>query len=410
MSAPLESAAFSAQVATFAHFTAKGTNRPLREFIEGIRSGRWRDKIEALRKHPKGTPKAERLKKSLPCCMLSCSTNGGKKRGDVTSHSGLLQFDIDSVGTEHADNLRDRIGEDRHVLASWVSPSGDGVKGIVLIPSDVAQHKASFEAAADYLHETYGVAVDSACSNVNRLCYVSYDPEIVFNEQAVVLPVAGAGLAAGGRRQRRDSSVSAYCITKTKPILYNSAFVEHPNLVKLYQSLVSHRFGKPSRGTRNEIMVEIVASCFYAIAPGFVTVFAEEYYHSHAEAFADYDFELYLREVANVLNGCTESFKHELTTREREALASLEDERAQVAFRICRSLANCDSDEAYPPPKFFISCDNLATRTGTFCMQAGRTLQYFVQKGWIEIVQKGTQHAPGIRGEATVYRWMLKEA
>lgn len=407
MNEPLDSSAFSAQIATFAHFNTKGTNRPLREFLEGIRSGRWRDKIEALRKHPKGTPEAERRKKSLPCCMLSCSTNGGKMSDNVTSHSGLLQLDVDDVGAEHVGSLRDRLGEDRYILAACISPSGTGVKAIMRIPADVEHHKSAFDAAADYMRENYGVTIDKTCSNVNRFCFVSYDPEIVFNEQAVVLPVAGAGLAAGGEVQERNSSesVSPYCITK--PVLYNSAFVEHPNLVKLYQSLVSHRFGKPTRGTRNEIMVEIVASCFFAIAPEFVTVFAEEYYRSHAGAFEGYDFALYQRQAANVLNGCIETFKRELTPKEREVFASLEDERERVAFRICRSLANCDSSEEHPPPNFFISCENLAARTGTFCMQAGRTLKSFAHKGWIEIVKKGTRHASGARGKATVYRWML---
>jgi hypothetical protein len=42
-------------------------------------------------------------------------------------------------------------------------------------------------------------------------------------------------------------------------------------------------------------------------------------------------------------------------------------------------------------------------------MQAGRTLKSFVHKGWIEIVEKGTRHALGARGKATVYRWRLGE-
>ncbi|WP_294401777.1 phage/plasmid primase, P4 family [Prosthecobacter sp.] len=127
------------------------------------------------------------MKRALPAVMLSGSTRGGHKGSDVLEHSGLLQIDLDHVGNAAA--LRDRIGKDQHILAAWISPSGDGVKAIMRIPPDIQRHKVAFEAAMEYMRETYDEAIDEKCSDSSRLCFVCYDPALVSNPDAVSLEV-----------------------------------------------------------------------------------------------------------------------------------------------------------------------------------------------------------------------------
>lgn len=403
----------STLVAFFKSLGAKGKNVSLHCLLDGIQRGTWGRQIQRLRVSEKDSSAFDKIKRRLPAFMLSATTNGGRKTTDVERHSGLLQIDIDGVGAEQVAHLRDRIGEDRHILGAWISPSGTGVKGIMRIPADGARHKAASEAAADYIRETYSVAIDPACSNVNRLCYISHDAEIVLNEQAVPLEVnqVFAEALAGSEGESSSTSLHAasYILHNSTPLhLHNSGlFDDFPNLRPLYQKLVVHRCGKPQRGMRNAAMVEIVASCFCAVAPEFVKGFALEYFKQHADVFADYPFETYKCEVESMLAGCLRDYPQRLSEAERHAYAALACESGQAAFRIAQSLSKCESEASMPPPLFFLSCAGLGTRLGIMDTPAWRILRAFEKSGVIQTERPGTVRTKGIQGIATVYRWML---
>ena len=389
------------QIAFFQHLGASGVNVPVQTMLDGIRSGKWGGQIKRLRATPYDSEEFSKRKRSLPAFMLSATTNSGHKAADVKQHSGLLQLDVDHVGAGHAASMRDRLGEDRHILAAWISPSGTGVKAIMRIPADVEQHKAAFEAAADYMRESYGVAIDKACKDVCRLCYVSHDPEIVMNAEAVELQVLGEVLAVA---VDDDSSKS---LSATNYVLGNKAFQDFETLVPLYHRLVTRRYGKPQRGERNASMVEIVASCYCAVSPDHVLAFVSEFYNQHADIFVDYDFEQWQGEARAMLEGCRQSFPSRLNDRERAAYAVLCDEQERTAFRICHNLSKCESDATVPPPLFHLSCQQLRTRLGIVKMRAWRMLRAFEKSGIIETVSVGTVRAKGVKGVATVYRWMM---
>jgi len=393
----------STQIAFFQHFGATGENVPISKMLDDIRRGKWSGQVKRLRAKGREAVGYDDDKKKLPAFMLSGTTNGGHKAADVIEHSGLLQIDVDKVGAVQVANLRDRIGEDKHILAAWISPSGDGVKAIMRIPAITAGHKAAFAAAVDYMRETHAKEIDEKCSDVGRLCFVSHDPALVVNLDAVPLEVS----AAFDEPARPDNSSKS--LSPESYVLCNSLFIDFPDLKPLYFKLVHGRIGKPQRGERNAAMVEIVSSMFCVVSPFFALAFAEEFYRQHAETFSDYDFQTYQREALAVLEGCHASYPEKrLNTAERAAYAALTDERSQTAFRIAQSLALCESQADFPPPLFFLSCEELRTRMKVFKMEAWRTLKKLEKAGIIKtevagkVWTKGNEHAT-----ATVWRWML---
>ncbi len=393
------------QIAFFQHLGASGENVPVQTMLDGIRSGKWAGQIKRLRAALYGSDEFNKRKRALPAFMLSATTNSGHKAADVKQHSGLLQLDVDHVGAEHAGSMRDRLGEDRHILAAWISPSGTGIKAIMRIAADVEQHKAAFEAAAEYMRESYGLAIDKACKDVCRLCYVSHDPEIVTNAEASPLEVKQGFVESLTGSEEESSSTS---LNAASYILHNSGlFDDFPNLRPLYQKLVARRYGSPQKGLRNAAMVEIVASCFCAVAPEFVKGFAVEYFKQHADVFADYDFETYKREADSVLAGCHRSYPQRLSEGERSAYTALGSDREQAAFRIAQNLSKCASDATVPPPLFFLSCSGLGTRLGLMDTPAWRILRAFEKSGFIKTACPGSVRKKGQQGVATVYRWML---
>jgi hypothetical protein len=254
------------------------------------------------------------------------------------------------------------------------------------------------------MRESYAVSIDPYCSNVNRLCYVSHDPEMVFNGGAI--PLEGKGVF-GGSEPVGAGEGSSTLLTSTPYILHNSVFKEYENLRPIYHRQVSRFFGKPLRGHRNEAMVEIVAKCYCVVTDEFVAAFAEEYFVQHSDVYADYGFEKYHGEVKSVLEGCHRSYPSRLSEAEREVYSNLTNVRDRATFRIAQSLSRCESDETLPPPLFALSCVELGTRLGTMDTPAWRILREFEGRGVITTHQKGERRKRGQKGVATVYRWMI---
>jgi hypothetical protein len=394
----------SIQIAFFQHFGAVGKNLPLSKMLGGIKGNAWKGQVNCLRAKGREAENYDETKKRLPAYMLSGTTNGGHKAADVIEHSGLLQIDVDKVGADKVADLRDRIGEDRHILAAWISPSGDGVKAIMRIPASIAGHKAAFAAAVDYMRESFGVEIDENCSDVGRLCFVSHDPALVLNLDAMPLEVSTVFSAPACP----DNSSTTLHLPLPLPLpLHNKAFSDFDGLPALYQRLVVRRFGKAQRGFRNDMAVELVASLFCFVAPQFVRVFAEEYYSQNLDVFSDYDFATYQNEVSSLLEGCLRSYRERLTGQQRAAYDALRGERETAIFRIVHGLAESETEPAFPPPLFFLSYDHLGDRIGVHGTTAQRIMNGFIQAGILSIEVKGTKRTPGERGATTVWRWML---
>jgi len=140
--------------------------------------------IENLRLHlMKGDEeKYKHGKKKLVAVTVSGTFSGRKTEG-LVDHSGILQIDIDKV--ENPSMLRDKIVQDQHILSAFLSPSNQGVKALMFIPADHSVHKEVFMAADRYFKEHYNVQIDKSCKDVSRLMFLSYDPDLKTNPNAV---------------------------------------------------------------------------------------------------------------------------------------------------------------------------------------------------------------------------------
>jgi hypothetical protein len=120
-------------------------------------------------------------------------------------HSGLLQLDFDKLDDPTA--IREQVAQDPHVLAAWISPSGDGVKGLLVIEPAATEeaHLAAFLTAEAYW-EAKGLTIDKGCKNSNRLCFASHDPDLKRNENAVQLATAAPSPTAAKPSKPSTSS------------------------------------------------------------------------------------------------------------------------------------------------------------------------------------------------------------
>jgi len=161
----------------------------LEKIIEWIRdgSGRFAKNVTAVREATEAgdLDRASELKRDLPAVMF-CGQFSRRSSKDITSHSGMICMDVDKI--ESPAKKVDEMRFDPHVIAAFVSPSGNGLKAIFAIPNSIEKHRDAFESARRYL-STYGLEADESGKDLSRLCFLSHDPEIHYAPDAVELPV-----------------------------------------------------------------------------------------------------------------------------------------------------------------------------------------------------------------------------
>lgn len=151
--------------------------------LQRIKEGATKNLVKSIRLTKDKTERNE-LKKRLPAICFSGVFN---KRSDsnLIEHSGLICLDFDGyekrkLMLEH----KEKLTKDNYVYSCFISPSGNGLKVLVKIPSaNPENHTNYFNSLGKYFDSTY---FDKVCKNVSRVCYESYDPLIHINPTSVI--------------------------------------------------------------------------------------------------------------------------------------------------------------------------------------------------------------------------------
>lgn len=138
--------------------------------------------------------KRKELKDALPIVVWAGKFS---KRGNanLTAHAGLLVLDYDKLEPDALAALRAKVVADPHTFGAFTSPSGNGLKVVVRIeprPSNNEEHAQAWQVVADH----FGNDPDASGKNVERVCFLSFDPEVYINEGAEPLHIPPMATAA----------------------------------------------------------------------------------------------------------------------------------------------------------------------------------------------------------------------
>ena len=172
----------------FKNFNEVTEQKDILKILSDIKTGVYQNAITYLRKSLADNKKeaAEKAKKSLPAFTPSATFNGGRKMEFLTNYNALMVLDIDKLEKEKLQQCKTKIRMDDFVFASFVSPSGNGLKIFVKVSTDKEQHKETFLKLQRYFEELLAVEIDKSGKDITRLCFFSYDPELYLNENAEV--------------------------------------------------------------------------------------------------------------------------------------------------------------------------------------------------------------------------------
>ena len=150
--------------------------------LRRINDGTSKELIEKIRKE-KDKELRNKIKQQLPAICFSGEFSDRKDKS-ILKHSGIICLDFDGFKTKkELLNKKQEIKNDVHTHSVFISPSGNGLKVLVKVPSDIDNHVKYFMSLQDYYNCS---EFDTTCKNISRVCYESYDKDIFINKNSSV--------------------------------------------------------------------------------------------------------------------------------------------------------------------------------------------------------------------------------
>jgi VirE N-terminal domain/Primase C terminal 1 (PriCT-1) len=217
----------------------------IEKVVDRIKNGTSKAIIEKLNSTTDPEEQKE-IKNSLPC-ILFAGKFSERNAKSLIEHSGLCVIDFDKIPSEEMSDMFNKITSNPHILLCFKSPSRSGFKAVVKIPKcDKDLHIRYFKGFQSKFNFEY---FDIKNSNVDRVCFESYDPNIYHNPNAQIFTDL-----------IEDEGYSVSEKTPVLPLTEEGKIIE--NLLKWWNK--KYGFVKDSRN--NNVFILACAFCEYGIS------------------------------------------------------------------------------------------------------------------------------------------------
>lgn len=175
----------------------KGEQIEFAEMIDYIKNGRWDSKIKTVRDLVTAGADEKTLgkaKNELPY-FTACGTFKIRNNEGLDQHSGKLAIDFDKIPDDDRPRVWKILIEDKYTEYAFKSCSGRGF--CIIVEIDPSKHLESFLYIQKYYKDVYGINgsnesgdyryFDVSCKDVSRPRYVSSDPDMFHNPEAVTV-------------------------------------------------------------------------------------------------------------------------------------------------------------------------------------------------------------------------------
>lgn len=178
-------------VSVYQNFGTKLEDRNLVEVLQEIKSEKYQSDINSIRYalHRGDEKKADAIKSGLIGFTMSGTFGTSRTKANLNSYSQIIGLDFDHIPVTELYTLAALINECKYTFASFISPSGEGIKVFIKINSNATQHTIAYNQVATYYKNLSGYGFDAKCKDITRLCFVSSDPETYINETATIFEV-----------------------------------------------------------------------------------------------------------------------------------------------------------------------------------------------------------------------------
>ncbi len=166
------------------------SNEPtIKEILEIIKSEKLKGQIADLREklNQDNNEYYDTYKKLLPAVTFSGTFNQKRNLDNLKLYNNLIVLDFDKLSENEIIEGYEHLLADEYVLTFWRSPSNKGFKGLVSLEyvnfsnefNINILHKSAFKKLSNHFKELYNLELDKSGSDISRLCFLSYDPNLV---------------------------------------------------------------------------------------------------------------------------------------------------------------------------------------------------------------------------------------
>ncbi|MGX1022868.1 DUF3987 domain-containing protein [Psychroflexus sp. MBR-150] len=179
------------KVSVYQNFKNKLEDKPLIDILEQIKNGDYKTQINKIRESNKEGKKDEvkTLKDNLIAFTTSATFNENRTAKDINTYSQYICLDYDKLSDISLEKATHKSKLAQYTYAAFVSPSGMGLKIIVKVNTGQEYHKDAYNQVADYYNRVFELQNDNSCSDISRLCFISYDHNCFINKNAEVFEI-----------------------------------------------------------------------------------------------------------------------------------------------------------------------------------------------------------------------------
>lgn len=178
-------------VSLYQNFKTNLGESNLMDMFQHIKSEKYQSDINSIRYalHKGENKTADEIKSGLIGFTTSGTFGESRTKANLNSYSQIIGLDFDHIPVEDLNNLASKINDCEHTIASFISPSGEGLKVFIKVSTNAEQHTAAYNHVANFYKELSGYDFDPKCKDITRLCFVSSDSKCFINEAATIFEV-----------------------------------------------------------------------------------------------------------------------------------------------------------------------------------------------------------------------------
>ena len=193
-------------VTIFKNFNEVVEHKPIPTILEEIKTGKYKHAIVYLRKSlaEKKEEAYNKAKKLLPAFTPSGKFVGGRKLEFLAEYSNTIILDIDKLSKEDLTKASHLANQSEFTYASFISPSGNGLKILVKINTLKTEHKETFLKVQAHYEDILKLEIDKSGKDLTRLCFYSSDENLYLNESAKTFVTTIDNQSASSRAQSKD--------------------------------------------------------------------------------------------------------------------------------------------------------------------------------------------------------------
>lgn len=293
-------------------------------FLTHVKTGKWEDKIHALRTAI--TPQAEEtLKNALPCVTIS-GIFAERSDATIQTHSTYVAIDVDKQ--PHLEMsypaLRDLLGADPMVYAAFLSSRGKGLCLIVKV--DPKAHREAYGWMSLHFYKRYNINTDPSCINLSRIRFVSWDPDLIINENAIPCPATPAP-----RKEKKQA----------KPYIHS-----HKEFDRIIEEVINRQIDLTK--TYQDWLF-----CGFSILSKYEENAARTYFHQISEIHPEYDYDKCEQKFDNLLQTTQNEIPIDWFYNhiEKKGLKAYSKEmEASIIFSVFSDSTDEDSQNPAQPP------------------------------------------------------------